>query len=131
YYDPSKGGIPTSLESRVFLTVATLAPTAYPPAGRAFFKSYQAKYGTPEPYAIYGYAAMSLMLDAIKRATKNGTVAPQRSKVISAIFSTKNLPSVLGTYSINSNGDTTITDYGSYKIVNGKPLFLKTIAAVV
>ena len=131
YYDPSKGGIPTSLDSRVFLTMSTLAPTAYPPAGRAFFKSYQAKYGTPEPYAIYGYAAMSLMLDAIKRATKNGTAAPQRSKVISAIFSTKDLPSVLGTYSINSNGDTTVTDYGSYKVVNGKLVFLKTITAVV
>jgi branched-chain amino acid transport system substrate-binding protein len=34
---------------------------------------------------------------------------------------------VLGTYSIDSNGDTTITDYGSYKIVNGKSVFLKTI----
>jgi branched-chain amino acid transport system substrate-binding protein len=131
YYDPSKGGIPTSLDPRVFVTVATLDPNAYPPAGKAFFKDYQAKYGTPEPYAIYGYAAMSLMLDAIKRATNNGTAAPSRAKVISAIFSTKNLPSVLGTYSIDSNGDTTITDYGAYKIVNGKSVFLKTIKPVV
>jgi branched-chain amino acid transport system substrate-binding protein len=127
YYDPKKGGIPTSLDSRVFTTVATLDPTAYPPAGKAFFQQYQAKYGTPEPYAIYGYAAMNLMLDAIKRATNNGTTAPSRSKVTAAIFATKNLPSVLGTYSIDSNGDTTITDYGSYKIVNGKSVFLKTI----
>ncbi len=131
YYDPSKGGIPTALDSRVFVTVATLDPTAYPPAGKTFFKDYQAKYGTPEPYAIYGYAAMNLMLDSIKRATNNGTAAPSRSKVTAAIFATKNLPSVLGTYSIDSNGDTTITDYGSYKIVNGKSVFLKTIKPVV
>ncbi len=130
YYDPSKGGIPTSLDSRVFVTVATLDPTAYPPAGKTFFQQYQAKYGTPEPYAIYGYAAMNLMLDSIKRATNNGTAAASRSKVTAAIFATKNLPSVLGTYSIDSNGDTTITDYGSYKIVNGKSVFLKTIKPV-
>jgi branched-chain amino acid transport system substrate-binding protein len=34
---------------------------------------------------------------------------------------------VLGTYSIDQNGDTTLTDYGSYKIVNGSDVFLKTI----
>jgi branched-chain amino acid transport system substrate-binding protein len=131
FYDPSKGGIPTSLDSRVFVTVATLDPSAYPAAGQAFFKQYTAKYGKPEPYAIYGYAAMNLMLDAIKRATNNGTASASRSKVISAIFATRDLPSVLGRYSIDSNGDTTITDYGSYKIVNGKSVFLKTIKPVV
>jgi branched-chain amino acid transport system substrate-binding protein len=133
FYDPSKGGIPTSLDSRTFVTVATLAPSAYPAAGgsraaaQAFFKAYQAKYGAPEPYAIYGYEAMSLMLDAIKRATKNGTAAASRSKVTAAIFATKNRQSLLGTYSIDANGDTTLTAYGSYKIVNGKSVFLKTI----
>jgi branched-chain amino acid transport system substrate-binding protein len=136
YYDPTKGGIPTSLDPRVFVTVATLAPGAYPASGgsrtaaEAFFKDYQAKYGPAEPYSIYGYEAMSLMLDAIKRATNNGSAAA-RSKVLAAIFATKDRQSLLGTYSIDANGDTTLTAYGAYKIVNGKSVFLKTITPVV
>jgi len=128
YTDPAKGGIPASLDSRVFVTVATLAPDKYPPAGKAFFARYDRTYSTtsPEPYAIYGYETMSLMLDAIKRATAGG-VSADRSKVLAAIFATRNRHSVLGTYSINPNGDTTLTDYGSYKIKAGKLVFYKTI----
>ncbi len=127
YFDPTKGGIPVSLDPRVFMTVATLPPSEYPPSGQAFFKDYQAKYGTPQAYAVYGYESMALMLDAIKRATNNGTATASRSKVVAAILATKDRPSVLGTYSIDANGDTTLKSYGSYKIVNGKDAFLKTI----
>jgi len=127
FFDPNKGGIPTSIDPRMYITVATLDPSAYPPAGQAFFKTYQAKYGTPVAYAIYGYEAMALMLDAIKRASNNGTTAPTKSGVISAIFATKNRHSVLGTYSINASGDTTLTDYGLWKIDNGKFVFSKVI----
>jgi branched-chain amino acid transport system substrate-binding protein len=129
YFDPKKGGIPTSLDSRVFLTAPTLAPSSYPPAGQAFFKQYTAQFGKPEVYAIYGYASMSLMLDAIKRATNNGSASISRSAVVSAIHSTQNLQSVLGTYSINANGDTSLRDYGAYGVKNGSDFFLKTIHA--
>jgi branched-chain amino acid transport system substrate-binding protein len=129
YFDPKKGGIPLTLDPRVFMTVATLPATEYPPAGQAFFKAYTAKYGKPEAYAIYGYEAMSLMLDAIKRGI--GTGSADKSKVVAALFATKNRSSVLGTYSIDPNGDTTLTDYGAYKIVNGSDAFLKTIKPTV
>jgi branched-chain amino acid transport system substrate-binding protein len=131
YFDPTKGGIPATLDPRVFMTVATLPPANYPPAGQAFFKDYQAKYGTPQAYAVYGYEAMSLMLDAVKRATNNGTSDVSRAKVVAGIFATKDRTSVLGTYSIDPNGDTTLTSYGAYKIVNGKDAFLKTITPTV
>jgi branched-chain amino acid transport system substrate-binding protein len=131
YFDPTKGGIPASLDPRVFMTVATLPPANYPPAGQAFFKDYQTKYGTPQAYAVYGYESMALMLDAIKRATNNGASTPTRAKIVAAIFATKDRSSVLGTYSIDQNGDTTLTSYGAYKIVNGKDAFLKTITPTV
>jgi branched-chain amino acid transport system substrate-binding protein len=127
FVNPAQGGIPTSIDPRMSITVATLDPSAYPPAGQTFFKTYQAKYGTPVAYAIYGYESMALMLDAIKRATNNGTAAASRSKVVAAILATKNRPSVLGTYSIDANGDTTLTDYGLWKIDNGKIVFSKVI----
>jgi branched-chain amino acid transport system substrate-binding protein len=128
YTDPKQGGIPASLASRTQCTVATLDPAKYPPAGKQFFATYKKAYpGTePDPYAIYGYESMSLALDAIKRAGANGN---NRQDVVNALFATKNRQSVLGTYSIDKDGDTSITDYGLYKIVNGQPTFAKVIKA--
>src|SRR4051812_12691513 len=63
------GGIPISLDPQVKCTVASLTPDQYPAAGQEFFKAFTEKYGVdnPDPYSIYGYEAMSLALDAIKR----------------------------------------------------------------
>ncbi|HKN92970.1 MAG TPA: branched-chain amino acid ABC transporter substrate-binding protein [Thermoleophilaceae bacterium] len=126
WVSPKEGGVPTSLDSKLQCTVATLDPGSYPPAGKQFFQQYESKYGKGNlnPYAIYGYAAMSLALDAIKRAGSNGN---NRQDVINALFSTKNLPSVLGTYSIDKNGDTSITDYGLYAVKNGQIVFSRVI----
>jgi branched-chain amino acid transport system substrate-binding protein len=126
--DPKKG-IPANIAPRFKCTIATLDPKAFGPEGKKFFKDYSAKYNvaSPDPYAIYGYEAMALMLDAVKRASASGTVT--RQGVVDAIFNTKNRNSVLGTYSIDANGDTSLTDYGIYKISNGKLTFDKVIKA--
>jgi branched-chain amino acid transport system substrate-binding protein len=126
FANPKDGGVPTSLDSRIKVTVATLSPDQYPPDGQAFFKDYTAKYGeaNPDPYAIYGYEAMKLGLDAIARS-KTG----DKADIIKALFSTKDRQSVLGTYSIDQNGDTTLTDYGVYSIKDGNLTFDQTIKA--
>src|SRR6185436_1686240 len=126
FTDPKQGGIPTSVGAKTTLTVATLAPDQYPPEGQDFFKKYGEKYGdkTPDPYAIYGYEAMNLALDAIKRAGSG-----DKEKILEALFATKDRKSVLGTYSIDKNGDTSLTDYGVYKIENGELTFDKTVKA--
>ncbi len=67
---------------------------------------------------------MNLALDAIKRS-KTG----DRADILKALFDTKNRQSVLGTYSIDANGDTTLTDYGAYKVKNGALAFDKAIKA--
>jgi branched-chain amino acid transport system substrate-binding protein len=123
YANPADGGLPRGIDSRVMVTVATLTPDAYPPAGRAFFADYTRQYGAPQPYAIYGYEAMSLMLSAIERATDHGTRPARRSRVAEALFSTRNRHSVLGTYSIEKTGDTTLRRYGVYRIVGGRLSF--------
>ena len=126
FTDPKEGGIPASVGAKTTLTVATLAPDKYPPEGQKFFKQYGEKYGdkTPDPYAIYGYEAMNLALDAIKRAGSG-----DKPKILEALFATKDRKSVLGTYSIDKNGDTSLTDYGVYKIDNGELTFDKTVKA--
>jgi branched-chain amino acid transport system substrate-binding protein len=124
--DPKEGGVPDGVGRRLKLSVATLSPESYPPAGRDFFAKYRKKYDVrdPDPYAIYGYEAMRLALDAVKRS---GT--GERSKVIEALFATQDRESVLGTYSIDENGDTTLTDYGVYRIEGGRLVFDQTVKA--
>jgi branched-chain amino acid transport system substrate-binding protein len=67
---------------------------------------------------------MNLALDAIERSG-TGT----KEDILEALFATKDRKSVLGTYSIDANGDTTLTDYGAYRISDGKLAFDKTIKA--
>ncbi|HEY6891516.1 MAG TPA: branched-chain amino acid ABC transporter substrate-binding protein [Solirubrobacter sp.] len=128
FVDPKEGGIPADVQAKVKVSVATLNPDSYPPDGQEFFKAYSQKYGEdqPDPYAIYGYEAMSLALDAIDRS-KTG----DKADIIKALFATKDRQSVLGTYSIDENGDTTLTDYGIYSVADGNLKFDKTVKAQV
>lgn len=108
-----------------FITVPTLDPKLYPESGQQFFEDYKAKFGKdPEPYAIYGYEAMSLALDCIERAGDKGN---DRQAVIDELFKTTDKESVLGTYSIDENGDTTLTDYGAQRVEDGELVFDKVI----
>jgi branched-chain amino acid transport system substrate-binding protein len=118
--DPTKG-IPVTLAPQFKCTIATLDPKTFGPEGKKFFANYKKQYNQPhpDPYAIYGYESMALLLDSVQKAAASGGLT--RQKVTDAVFSTKNRNSVLGTYSIDQNGDTTLTDYGLYKIV-GKVL---------
>jgi branched-chain amino acid transport system substrate-binding protein len=125
YLDPARGGIALALDRRVYLTMAPLDERAYPPVSGAFFALYRRLYGSVEPYAIYGYAAMSLMLRAIDRATDHGRHVADRAKVLAAIFATRDRHSVLGTYSIERDGDTTLRRYGAYRVVRGRLVFLR------
>lgn len=129
YTNPEQGGIPRSLDSRVLITAAALGPTASPLTGQEFYARYQQRFGDPQPYAIFGYEAMSLMLSAIARATDDGTKPAQRSEVLAAIFSTRSRRSVLGTYSIRPDGDSTLKRYGVYRVIAGHLQFWKPIGA--
>jgi branched-chain amino acid transport system substrate-binding protein len=111
--------ISRSAQARTKLSVATLAPSAYPPAGQAVLQ----RLGTnPDPYGIYGYEAMAVILDAINRAP---TV--DRAGVVKAFFATKDRDSVLGRYSIDPNGDTTLGAYGIYTISGGELVWSRAV----
>jgi len=126
FIDPDEGGIPPEVAEKVTLTVATLSPDQYPESGQAFFDAFREKHDepNPNPYAIYGYEAMRLALDAIERS---GT--GERADILAALFETENRESVLGTYSIDDNGDTTLTDYGVYTVEDGELVFDRRIEA--
>jgi branched-chain amino acid transport system substrate-binding protein len=128
YTDAADGGIPAWVDPRVVVTVAALAPADYTPLGRRFLADYARRYGPPQPYAIFGYEAMSLMLDAISRATRHGRTEAVKSNVLHAIFATRDRPSALGTYSIDADGDTSLDQYGVYHIRQGRLVFWKAMS---
>jgi branched-chain amino acid transport system substrate-binding protein len=119
--------IPDAVQKLTFLTAPTVSPDELPPAGQKFYKDYEKEYGEPQdqidPYAVYGYEAMDAVLSSIDQGKDD------RAAVVKAFFSIKDKDSVLGTYSIDPDGDTTLTTYGAYIAKGGKLVFSKAIKA--
>lgn len=109
--------ISPSLQSRLLITSPALGADAYPASTRTLLAEYARRYGAPEPDAVLGYEASSLMLSAIARATDHGRRQAKRASVLKAIFATRGRHSVLGTYSITPEGDTTLKTYGVWQVV--------------
>ncbi len=134
FTNPKKGGIPASVGARTKITVATLGLDEFKKRNNAeaekFFADFKSTYGTskPDPYAIYGYETMKLALDTLKAV---GAKANDRKAVVAQLVGkTKGRNSVLGTYDIDKNGDTTLTDYGLYTVgKDGLPSFQKVLKA--
>jgi branched-chain amino acid transport system substrate-binding protein len=106
---------------RLYVTSRFQAPSLLPPAGQRFLRAFRERFGRPaNPAAAYGYEAMALLLDAIRRA---GSDADDRGAVADQVLSTQDRPSVLGTYSIDGNGDTTLATVSGYQISDGLPVF--------
>jgi branched-chain amino acid transport system substrate-binding protein len=117
----------SSVEKNTYITNPTLDPKLYPPAAQDFFTKFKQKFGNdPQPYAIYGYEAMKVALLAIQNAGDKGN---DKQAVIDAFFKIKDRDSVLGKYSIDENGDTTLSDYGADRVEGGKLVFDKVIKA--
>ena len=107
-------------------TSAALDPADLPPAGRRFADRFRAEYGrAPGRYAAYGYEAMSLVLDSIERADEPA----DRAAVIDAFFETENRDSVLGTYSIDELGETTLDRLSGYETEAGRAEPVATLRA--
>ena len=119
------GGLPADVGAATKVTIPTLSEADYGAAGKKFYTDYEKEYGPAEPFAVYGYEAGQLMLDVLSRATD----PTDRQSVIDAMFDTKDRKSILVTYSIDDKGDTTLTDYGVFKIDNKELEFDQKISA--
>ncbi|MGZ4230777.1 MAG: ABC transporter substrate-binding protein [Solirubrobacteraceae bacterium] len=114
FTDPALAGLSTSLGRRFRCTALTLALRAYP-GGRSFLAAYKAAYGVanPDPYSIYGYESMKLGLDSIAGLAADDN---RKATLLAALIAIKNRHSVIGTYSFDRNGDTTLRSYGLYRV---------------
>jgi branched-chain amino acid transport system substrate-binding protein len=122
----SQGGVPSSVDKLIECTAAPRELSAYP-GGKQFLGQYKASYGIsdPDPYAIYGYAAMELGLHTIASLGANGG---NKADVLKALFANRITDSVLGNFGFNKDGDTTLKSYGVYKVgANGAPAYFETL----
>lgn len=127
FTDPEKG-ISARVAERFVCTVAT-PDLDSSVAGRRFAAAFAAKYGDGprDPYAVYGFEAMQLVLDSIEASGAAGTT---RDGFLAQVRKTTNRDSVLGRYSIDANGDTTRTDYSLYRVgKGGSPVYEANIKA--
>jgi branched-chain amino acid transport system substrate-binding protein len=113
--------VPKGAQRRMHITVGTYDPADLPPRGQDFVRRFHERFGRdPEPYAIYGYEAMALLLDAIQRA---GPRCGDRAEVVRQVFATSNRDSVLGVYSLDADGDVTTSRFGRYLVKGGRLVY--------
>lgn len=94
------------------ITSAAMFPGNLPPAGLDFTLAYGKRFDRkPGSYAAYGYEAMAAVLDSIERAED----PLSRDDVIDAFFAISERDSILGTYTIDSDGDTSLDRVGAYE----------------
>ena len=111
--------VPPDVADRTYITVATIKESDYGPKGQKFFSDFRKKHDVKviQPYAIYGFEAMDVVLDAMERAGDN---CNDRQAVIDEFFSTQDKEGVTGTYDIDEDGDVTISQFGRFRIENGE-----------
>lgn len=96
----------------VYITFGGLPSDKLTGKGAEFVAAYKKRYGEmPEAYAVYGYEAARVLLDAIDRAeTKD------RAAILAAVAATRNFEGALGTWSFDENGDT------SNRVISGNTI---------
>jgi branched-chain amino acid transport system substrate-binding protein len=113
-------------EASTYLTTPVLGASEYPPAAQRMLGAYRRHFGgDPGPYSLYGYEAMSVVLAAIRSAGARGN---NRLAVIERFFDTRDRPSVIGTYSVQPDGETTLSRYGVDRVRGGKAVFYRAFS---
>ncbi|HZT06881.1 MAG TPA: branched-chain amino acid ABC transporter substrate-binding protein [Chloroflexota bacterium] len=98
-----------------YITFGGVPPSKLTGKGADWYKRYKDQYkAEPEAYAAYGYEAAKVVLDAIARAGK-----ADRAAVRDAMIHTKDFDGVLGKWSFDANGDTTLSTLSGRQVKNG------------
>jgi branched-chain amino acid transport system substrate-binding protein len=101
-----------------YITFGGLPPEKLPAEGQEFVEQFEKEYGEVHGYTAYAYEAANVMLDAIARAGEDGEV--DREEVIQEIFATEDYKGVLGTWSFDQDGDTTLTELSVLRVEGGE-----------
>jgi branched-chain amino acid transport system substrate-binding protein len=115
---------PENLNDRCYVTFGGLPPDQLTGPGKEFVDKYQKRFGRkPEGYAIYGYEAGKVAVEAIRRAgVKN------REAILEACLAIKDFnQGALGTWSFDANGDTTLRTVSGMIVHDGQFTFVELL----
>ncbi len=113
-----------------YITFGGLSPSEYTGTAATFRDEYKAKYGGElESYTIYGYESANVVFTAIETAIKGGAAdaAAIRAGTLDALRATQNFEGVLGTWSFDANGDTSLTTFSGQIVEGGEITFEKVL----
>lgn len=110
-----------NVEGKTYFTFGGLPYDKWTGKAKEFLEKFRKKYGVEEPeaYSIYGYEAAKVAIEAIKRANKK-----DRKAILEAGFAIRDFDGVLGKWSFDENGDTSITTMSGSMVKNGKRTFV-------
>jgi len=114
---------PANANDRVYVTFGGVPPDKLTGQGAEFVKAYRGKFGAePEAYAVYGYIAAKVAIDAIKAAG-----VKDRAAISAAAAKVSYEDSALGKFSFTADGDTTMTTLSGNIIRGGKFEFVSIL----
>jgi branched-chain amino acid transport system substrate-binding protein len=113
----------------IWVTFGGLPESELSQKGQEFVENYESTYDDKiQPYTAYAYEAANVMLDAIERASKEaGGGVPDREAVAKQIYATEDYSGVLGTWSFDEDGDTTLTELSIQQVEDGEFQFQHTV----
>ena len=110
-----------------YITFGGVPPDQLIGAGAEFIKKYNEKYtdAPAEAYTAYGYEVANVVLAALERAAATNPADNDalRAALNKEIFATKDYAGVLGTWSFNAEGDTSLTEMSGQVVTGGKFVF--------
>ena len=119
-----------SAAAATYVTSPILQLRQYPAAARAVMRAYRRRFGSSaSAYALYGYAAMEDVLAAIMKA---GRQATDRAELLRVFFhhlgriGASSPPGVIGSYTIDGNGDSSLRTFDGYRLTTNGALVFKT-----
>lgn len=109
----------------LYISSPGFLPSDLGPAAKTFVAQFTAAYGhKPATEAIFGYEAVAAVLHVLQEA---GAAANNRATVVHDFFKLKNRSSVLGTYSIDTHGDTSLTAFVFSRLRSGTLVPIKSV----
>ena len=105
------------VNGNVLLTFPGYLPSALTTdSGKRFYTDYVKEYSEePDPYATYAYNSMSVILYSIETAAKK-----DRTAILEAMRGLKDYEGIVGKFSFDENGDSTLAFIYGYAINDGK-----------
>lgn len=112
-----------NVEGNTYITFGGLPGNQLTGKGKEFYQNYINKFKTePESYAAYSYEATKVVLKALEKTGKK-----DRAALIAEVANTKDFEGVLGKWSFDDKGDTSLKTMSGNIVKNGKFEFAKAL----